>query len=93
MSYFPGQIFKVDTGIRIEVLGETGKVSTVKLAAARRYEAAWEQCRAGNFPQALEELTVCEAEFEPDPAVQRLRQVCEACRRPHLEKTGTEFPE
>jgi hypothetical protein len=64
------------------VLGGTGKVSTVKLAAARRYEAAWKQYRAGNFLQALEESTVCEAEFGPAPAVQRLGQECEARRQP-----------
>jgi adenylate cyclase len=64
-----------------ELLGETGKVSTVKLAAARRYEAAWEQYRGGNFLKALEELAGCEAESGPDPAVERLRQLCEACRQ------------
>ncbi len=64
-----------------EVLGETGNVSTAKLAAARRYEAAWEHYRAGNFPQALEELAGCEAEFGPDPAAQRLGQICEAYRQ------------
>ena len=64
-----------------EVLGETGKVPMVKLAAARRYEAAWDKYRSGDFHQALEELAGFEAEFGPDPAVERLRQICEDYRR------------
>jgi adenylate cyclase len=63
-----------------EVLGETGKVPIVKLAAARRYEAAWDKYRSGDFHQALEELAGFEAEFGPDAAVERLRQTCEAYR-------------
>jgi adenylate cyclase len=61
-----------------EVLGETGEVSPVKQAAARRYEAAWDQYRSGDFHQALEALVGFEAEFGPDSAVARLRQTCEA---------------
>jgi hypothetical protein len=64
-----------------EVLGETGKVPAVKLAAARRYEAAWDKYRSGDFHQAIEELAGFEAEFGPDPAVERLRQICEDYRR------------
>jgi adenylate cyclase len=64
-----------------EVLGETGKVPMVKLAAARRYETAWDKYRSGDFHQALSELAGFEAEFWPDPAVERLRQTCEAYRR------------
>jgi adenylate cyclase len=64
-----------------EVLGETGKVPLVKLAAARRYEAAWDNYRSGDFHQALSELAGFEAEFGPDPAVARLRQSCEAYRQ------------
>ena len=64
-----------------EVLGETGTVPMVKLTAARRYEAAWEMYRSGDFHQALEELAGFEAEFGPDAAVERLRQTCEAYRR------------
>jgi hypothetical protein len=58
------------------VLGETGKVPAVKLAAARRYEAAWDMYRTGEFHQALEALAGFEAEFGIDPAVERLRQLC-----------------
>ena len=61
-----------------EVLGETGEVPPVKQAAARRYEAAWDQYRSGDFHQALEALAGFEAEFGPDSAVARLRQTCEA---------------
>ena len=64
-----------------EVLGETGTVPPVKLTAARRYEAAWDKYRSGDFHQALEELAGFEAEFGPDAAVERLRQTCEAYRR------------
>jgi adenylate cyclase len=64
-----------------ELLGETGKVPMVKLTAARRYEAAWDKYRSGDFHQALEELAGFEAEFGPDAAVERLRQTCEAYRR------------
>ena len=64
-----------------EVLGETGKVPMVKLAAARRYEAAWDKYRSGDFHQALEELAGFETEFGPDQAVERLRQICEDYRR------------
>jgi adenylate cyclase len=64
-----------------EVLGETGTVPAVKLAAARRYEAAWDQYRAGEFHQAFEVLAGFEAEFGIDPAVERLRQLCADYRR------------
>ena len=64
-----------------ELLGETGTVPQVKLTAARRYEAAWDKYRSGDFHQALEELAGFEAEFGPDAAVERLRQTCEAYRR------------
>ena len=64
-----------------ELLGETGTVPLVKLTAARRYEAAWDKYRSGDFHQALEELAGFEAEFGPDAAVERLRQTCEAYRR------------
>jgi hypothetical protein len=69
-----------------ELLGEAGKVPGVKLAAARRYEAAWDQYRSGDFHQALQELAEFEAEFGPDPAVERLRQTSEAYRRRPPEK-------
>jgi adenylate cyclase len=66
-----------------EVLGEAGKVPPGKLAAARRYEAAWDRYRSGDFSQALEVLAGFEAEFGSDAAVARLRQVCEAyCNQP-----------
>ena len=66
-----------------EVLGETGKVPEIKLAAARRYEAAWDKYQAGDFRQAGENLAGLEAEFGPDPAVARLRQICENyCQHP-----------
>ena len=64
-----------------EVLGETGKVPAVTLAAARRYEAAWDKYRSGEFHQALEALAGFEAEFGIDPAVDRLRQICQDYRR------------
>ena len=64
-----------------ELLGETGKVPAVKLAAARRYEAAWDKYRLGEFHQAFEALAGFEAEFGPDPAVERLRQICADYRR------------
>jgi adenylate cyclase len=64
-----------------EVLGETGKVPMVKLAAARRYEAAWDHYQSGDFHQALSILAGFEAEFGPDPAVARLRQTCETYRQ------------
>jgi adenylate cyclase len=63
-----------------ELLGEAGTVPPAKLAAARRYEAAWDKYRSGDFHQALEELAGFEAEFGPDAAVERLRQTCEAYR-------------
>jgi adenylate cyclase len=61
-----------------ELLGEAGKVPAVKLTAARRYEAAWDKYRSGEFHQAFEALAGFEAEFGPDPAVARLRQICQA---------------
>jgi len=64
-----------------ELLGETGEVPPVKQAAARRYETAWDKYRSGDFHQALEVLAGFEAEFGPDPAVARLRQICESYRR------------
>ena len=63
-----------------ELLGETGQVPAAELAAARRYEAAWDQYRAGEFRQAGEALAGFEAEFGVDPAVERLRQICQAYR-------------
>jgi len=60
-----------------EVLGETGKVPAATLAAARRYEAAWDQYRTGEFHHALEALAGFEAEFGIDPAVERLRTICQ----------------
>ena len=69
-----------------EVLGEAGKVPPGKLAAARRYEAAWDRYRSGDFSQALEVLAGFEAEFGSDAAVARLRQVCEAYRKQPPEK-------
>jgi hypothetical protein len=63
-----------------ELLGETGKVPAVKLAAARRYEAAWDQYRSGEFHQAFDALAGFEAEFGVDTAVERLRQICQAYR-------------
>jgi adenylate cyclase len=64
-----------------EVLGEVGTVPEVKLAAARRYEAAWDRYRSGDFSEALEVLAGFEAEFGPDAGVSRLRQICEAYRQ------------
>jgi adenylate cyclase len=69
-----------------EVLGEAGKVPPVKLAAVRRYEAAWTKYREGEFHRALEELVGYEAEFGPDAAVARLRQICETYRKEPPEK-------
>ena len=64
----------------------------VKLAAARRYEAAWDLYRSGDFHQALGELTGFEAEFGPDPAVVRLRETCEAYRQcPPENRLGRNF--
>lgn len=59
-----------------EVLGQTGTVSDRVLAGARRYEAAWEQYRTGNFQQALRVLQDYESEFGPDVAVHLLRERC-----------------
>jgi adenylate cyclase len=64
-----------------ELLGETGKVPALKLAAARRYEAAWGNYRSGEFHQALDALAGFEAEFGVDPAVERLRTICQDYRR------------
>lgn len=64
-----------------ELLGEAGKVPDVTLAAARRYEAAWEKYRSGEFHQAFEALAGFEAEFGIDPAVERLRQICADYRK------------
>ena len=69
-----------------EVLGETGKVPQVQLAAARRYEAGWAKYRSGEFARALEVLAGFEAEFGPDAAVTRLRQICEAYHKEPPEK-------
>jgi len=63
-----------------EVLGEAGQVPEKKLAAARRYEAAWEHYHSGDFDQALAELAGFETEFGEDTAVRRLRQLCEEYR-------------
>ena len=48
------------------------------LAAARSYEAAWDQYRLGDFHQARQALQGFESEFGPDLAVQLLRERCEA---------------
>jgi adenylate cyclase len=60
-----------------EVLGEAGQVPDRILAAARRYESAWEHYQSGDFNQALAGLADFEAEFGEDTAVRRLRQICE----------------
>jgi adenylate cyclase len=64
-----------------EVLGETGKVPAVKLAAARRYEAAWDQYRSGEFHQAFDLLAGFETEFGIDPAAERLQHLCADYRK------------
>jgi adenylate cyclase len=63
-----------------EVLGEAGQVSDMIVAAARRYESAWEHYRAGDFDQALAVLADFAVEFGEDTAVRRLRQICEEYR-------------
>lgn len=63
-----------------EVLGEVGQVPERVLAAARRYESAWEHYQSGDFEQALAALAGLEAEFGEDPAVRRLRNLCEDYR-------------
>jgi len=60
-----------------EVLGEVGRVPEKALAAARRYEAAWERYQSGDFGEALASLAGFETEFGEDAAVQRLRRICE----------------
>ncbi|MCK9376788.1 MAG: hypothetical protein M0P73_11625 [Syntrophobacterales bacterium] len=60
-----------------EVLGRAGTVAGQILAGARRYEAAWERYRTGDFTEALEALEGFEAEFGPDLAVELLRERCE----------------
>lgn len=64
-----------------QVLGEAGRVPDQVLAAASRYEAAWEKYRVGDFPGALETLKDFESELGPDPAAQRLRALCEKYRQ------------
>jgi adenylate cyclase len=64
-----------------EVLGEADGVAAPRLAAAKRYEAAWEQYKSGDFAKALAELEGFETEFGEDQAVRRLRQICEDYRR------------
>ena len=64
-----------------EVLGMAGTVADQVLAGARRYEAAWDQYRSGDFHQALKALQGFESEFGPDLAVQLLRERCEAYRK------------
>jgi len=63
-----------------EVLGEVGQVPERVLVAARRYESAWEHYQSGDFEQALAALAGLEAEFGEDPAVRRLRNLCEDYR-------------
>jgi adenylate cyclase len=63
-----------------EVLGEAGQVPDRILAAARRYESAWEHYQSGDFHQALAGLAGFETEFGEDTAVRRLRQICEEYR-------------
>jgi len=63
-----------------EVLGEAGQVPEKVLAAARRYEAAWDHYRKGDFDLALAELVGFEEEFGEDAAVRRLRQKCKEYR-------------
>lgn len=63
-----------------EVLGQTGQVPENVLAAARRYEAAWDHYQSGDFDQALAVLTGFEAEFGEDQAVRRLREICREYR-------------
>ena len=60
-----------------EALGEAGQVPERILAAARRYESAWEHYQSGDFNQALADLAGFEAEFGEDMAALRLRQICE----------------
>ena len=64
-----------------EVLGMAGTVAEKVLAGARRYEAAWDQYRSGDFHQALKALQGFESEFGPDLAVQLLRERCEEYRK------------
>jgi adenylate cyclase len=63
-----------------QVLGEAGRVPDQVLAAAARYEAAWERYRVADFPGALAALDGFESEFGPDLAAQRLRERCETYR-------------
>ena len=64
-----------------EVLGRAGTVAEKALAGARRYEAAWDQYRSGDFQQALKALQDFESEYGLDLAVQLLRERCEAYRK------------
>ncbi|MFA5111800.1 MAG: adenylate/guanylate cyclase domain-containing protein [Desulfobaccales bacterium] len=64
-----------------EVLGRAGTVAAQVLAGCRRYEAAWDRYRSGDFQQALTALQGFESEFGPDLAVQLLRERCEAYRK------------
>jgi|GEM_PF-482524 adenylate cyclase len=61
-----------------QVLGEAGMVPHQVLAAAARYEGAWDRYRGGDFAGAIAALDGFESEFGPDPAGQRLRERCEA---------------
>lgn len=63
-----------------EVLGEAGQVPDDVLAAARRYETAWEYYQSGDFDRALAVLAGFEADFGEDRAVRRLREICEEYR-------------
>lgn len=60
-----------------QVLGAAGTVAEKVLAATRRYEAAWEHYRSGDFRQALQVLGDFASEFGPDMAAQLLRERCE----------------
>ena len=76
-----------------EVLGEAGKKPMVKLAAALRYETAWDHYRSGDFHQALSELAGLETEFGPT----RPWRACGKPARPTgnalRKRVGTEFQE
>jgi adenylate cyclase len=63
-----------------EVMGEAGQVPDRVVAAARRYESAWDRYQSGDFDRALAELAGFETEFGEDMAVRRLRQICEEYR-------------
>ncbi len=64
-----------------EVLGEAGTVAGELLAAAQRYEKAWEKYQVRDFDGALQGLTDFEGEFGENRAVQRLREICDQYRQ------------